>query len=124
MAALRFTVPVAADDAVVRQRLAAAGDRPGELVGWFTDDPAVEARVSPAGEGWRVQVLGPTFRADARITVDPRPVGSAVAIDGDLRGRGLLGLASPALGLLGPRIEGHARHALHREFGEPATDRR
>lgn len=124
MAALRFTVPVAADEPVVRHRLAEAADQPGDLVRWFTDDPGVDATVSPAGDGWRVRVLGPAFVADARITVTPRPSGSAVAVDGDLRGRGLLGLASPALGLLGPRIEGHARQALHREFGEPATDRR
>jgi hypothetical protein len=122
---LRFEVAVAASPDEVRSRLGRAGDRPGDLVGWFTDDPRVDASVTPAGPGWRVQVQASAFAADAVVTVgERRPSGAIVAVDGQVKGRGLMSLATPALRLAVPRIEAEARRSLHREFGDPDGGRR
>lgn len=124
MSALRFQVPVAASADEVTARLSHAGDRPRELVGWFTSDPDVDAVVARSARGWRVRVVGSAFTADAEVTVAPNGSGSTIAVDGRVAGRGLLRLASPALALVAPRIEAEARRTLHREFGEPGSDRR
>jgi hypothetical protein len=121
VSALRFEVPVAAPPAEVRARLVEAGDRPGDLVNWFTDDPKVDAAVTPAGDGWRVRVVGSAFTAEARVTVSSRAPGSVITVDGALRGRGLFAVATPVLRLATPRVEAEARRTLQREFGVPAS---
>jgi hypothetical protein len=124
VSALRFEVPVAASAEEVTGRLDHAGDRPQELVGWFTSDADVDAVVGRSARGWRVRVVGSAFTADAEVTVRPSGPGAVVAVDGRLAGRGLLRLAGPALALAGPRIEAEARRTLHREFGDPGADPR
>ena len=105
----------------VRARLSEAGERPRDLVNWFTNDPRVEATVRPSGEAWRIEVLGSAFRADADVSVRPRARGSVIAVDGQLRGRGVFSVATPALALAVPRVEAEARRRLQQEFGEPPS---
>jgi hypothetical protein len=121
---LRFSVPVGAPADEVTARLDHAGDRPHELVSWFTSEDDVDAVVGRSARGWRVRVVGSAFTADVEVAVRPDGTGSIVAVDGRLAGRGMLRFASPALALAGPRIESEARRTLHREFGEPAGHRR
>lgn len=119
MAALRFDVPVAQPPDRVAARLSDAARQPRQMVDWFTDDPNVEATVVPASPGWRLHVVGSAFTATALVTVHARGSGSLLRVDGDLTGRGLFSLASPALRLAVPRVEAEARRSLQREFGSP-----
>lgn len=121
MTALRFKVPVAAPAGEVAARLGQAGEDPRDLVNWFTNDPRVQATVRPSGDGWRIEVMGSAFRADADVSVHPRGLSSVVAVDGQLRGRGLFSVATPALALAVPRVEAEARRRLQQEFGEPPS---
>jgi hypothetical protein len=121
---LRFEVAVAAGPDEVVERLDRAAQQPEVLVGWFTDDPHVDARVVPVRGGWVLEVRGSGFAAEADVAVRAGDAGSVIAVDGRLHGRGLLRLAGPALHLAGPRIEAEARRSLHREFGEPTLDTR
>ena len=120
MVALRVDVPVASPVEQVTARLDGAAADPNSIVGWFTRDPAVRATVDRSDGGWRVAVVAPAFLADSHVTVIPRDSGSIITIEGDLSGRGLFSVATPALALARSRIEDTARRTLHREFGDPA----
>ena len=120
MVALRVDVPVASQVEQVTARLDGAAADPASIVSWFTRDPSVRATVGRSDGGWQVGVVAPAFVADSRVTVMPHGSGSMITIDGDLAGRGLFSLATPALTLARSRIEDTARRTLHREFGDPA----
>ena len=114
----QFTVGVAAEEAVVRSRLNEVANEPSEVVGWFTSDANVQATVTPSGDLWLLAVEGGVFRAKGTIELRPRVPGSLLSVTVDLKGKGLLGLFSPALALASGKIEGEVRTALYREFGE------
>ena len=119
MVALRVDVTVASPVEQVTARLDGAAADPASIVSWFTCDPAVRATVGRSDGSWQVSVVAPAFVADSRVSVLPHGSGSMITIEGDLSGRGVFSLATPALALARSRIEDTARRTLHREFGEP-----
>ncbi len=120
MPRLDHTVDVAASPETVRVRLADAAVDPTTVVRWFTDDEGVRATVVDRGDDrWRVDVRASTFEAEVDVAVSPRGPGARIRLRGDLRGRGLLRFASPALAAAVPAIERQATETLHAEFGDP-----
>ena len=120
MPRLDHTVDVAAPPDDVRARLRSAADDPGSIIRWFTDDDGVRATVGDrGGDRWRVDVRGGVFEAEIEVALTARGSGSQLSLDGDLRGRGLMRFASPALVAAVPTIERQATEKLQAEFGHP-----
>ena len=121
MTALQFTVPVGSEPGVIHLRLAEAARDPSRFVYLFTTSDEVAAEVAEGRNGvWRVRVEGPQFRSKGTTVVRAHPTGgSEIDIQIDLRGKGLLGLAGPLLGLAAGRVQDEATRALQNEFGEP-----
>lgn len=122
MTAIHFTVPVGSEPGVVQSRLAQASKDPYQFVNLFTATPNhIDAEVAEGRNGvWRVRVEGPKFRSKGTTVVRPHPTGgSEIDIQIDLRGKGLLGLAGPLLGVAAGRLQDEAIRALQDEFGEP-----
>lgn len=121
MARVRFDVPVAAEEDVVRKRIDAAADQPQDFVKMFTNDPAIRAVVRREGIGWDLRVEGPQFISRGSVQVLHRDPGSTIVVHLDVNGRGIYSLAGPAIGLAASKIQGEATRKLQQEFGTPAS---
>ncbi len=121
MSTVKFNVPVAASPDEVAKRLNDAAQDPSEFVHMFTTSNDIDADVAEGRNGvWRIRVEGPQFRSRGTTSVRPHgDDGSDIEINIDLRGKGLMGLASPLLMLASGRIEEEATEALQKEFGPP-----
>jgi hypothetical protein len=119
--ALHFTVPVRSEPPVVQRRLAEASQDPSRFVYLFTTSDDIDAEVEEGRNGvWRVRVEGPQFRSKGTTVVRAHPAGgSEIDVQIDLRGKGLLGLAGPLLGIAAGKVRDEATRALQNEFGEP-----
>ncbi len=119
MSSLHFVVPVAASPTSVRRRLDEAASDPHEVVKLFTTSPDVRAEVAAGpNEVWRVRVEGPQFRSAGTAAVrSAANGGSDLEIRIEIRGKGLLSIASPVMALASGKIEHEATRALQREFG-------
>lgn len=125
MSSLHFIVPVASDRATVQDRFRKASTDPAEVVRLFTSSQDV---IAEAAEGpnnvWRIRVEGPRFRSAGTTAVANRGDGeSNIEIQIEIRGKGVLGVAGPLIGLAAGRLEDEATTALQAEFGRPATRR-
>jgi len=91
----------------------------------FTTSSDVTAEVrSDTSDLWQIKVEGAQFKSSGTATIHPaQHQGSRIEIKIDLRGKGLMGLASPLLSLASGRIEGEATEALQGEFGLPTEPR-
>ncbi len=121
MTALHFTVPVGSEPHAVQNRLAEASQDPSRFVYLFTTSDGIDAEVAEGRNGvWRVRVEGPQFKSKGTTVVRADPAGgSEIDIQIDLRGKGLLGLAGPLLGIAAGKLQDEATRALQKEFGEP-----
>lgn len=121
MTALHFTVPVGSEPRAVEHRLAEAAQDPSRFVYLFTTSNEIDAEVAEGRNGvWRVRVEGPQFKSKGTTVVRAHPAGgSEIDIQIDLRGKGLLGLAGPLLGIAAGKVKDEATRALQNEFGEP-----
>lgn len=119
MSSIHFVVPVAASPADVQDRLVDAAEDPAEVVKLFTSSPDVKAEMAAGpNDVWRVRVDGPQFRSAGTAAIRPATGGgSDLEIRIEVRGKGLLSLASPVITLASGRIEHEAIRALQREFG-------
>lgn len=140
MSSLHFTVPVAADPAVVQKRMGTAAKDPAQFVGMFTTSPEITADVAEGGAGvWRIRVEGPQFKSAGTAAVRPASAvaggassygdakataahavganGTDIEIQIEVKGKGWLAIASPIIALASGKIEGEATEALQKEFG-------
>jgi hypothetical protein len=119
--ALQFTVPVGSEPHAVQNRFSQAAQDPSQFVYLFTTSDDIDAEVAEGRNGvWRVRVEGPQFKSKGTTVVRADPAGgSAIDIQMDVRGKGLLGLAGPLLGLAAGKVRDEATRALQDEFGAP-----
>jgi hypothetical protein len=125
VSSLHFIVPVASDRATVQDRFRHASTDPAEVVRLFTtsNDVIAEAAEGP-NNVWRIRVDSPRFRSAGTTAVSNRgDGGSDIEIQIEIRGKGLLGVAGPLVGLVSGRLEHEAATALQAEFGRAATKR-
>lgn len=117
MTRIKFEVPVATEEDMVRTRINEAADQPEVFVRMFTNDRSVKAVVHKDGIGWDLRVTSPQFIAQGLADVLHDDPGSVIAIDLDVNGRGIFMLAGPAIALAASRIKDEATQTLQAEFG-------